>query len=68
MTQLKEGQILKKTIHSQGKKGDGITKHGDYVIIVLNSRKGETHNIRITDIRTINKKYAYAEIIKENEK
>jgi len=55
---VSEGQVLEVTIHSQGGKGDGITKVEDFVVFVKGAQKGETCKIKITEIK---RTYAVAE-------
>lgn len=47
---LKVGDILEVFISDVGKKGDGVGKFMDYIIVVPGTAKGNTVNVRITNI------------------
>ena len=58
---VQEGQIIKHLkIEAIGNKGDGITRINGFVVIVPESKKGETHNVKITKVLP---KLAFAEVI-----
>ena len=47
---------------SIGKKGDGVFKHENFIIMVNNAKEGETYNLRITKVLP---RLAFAEIIEQ---
>lgn len=47
---LKEGDIIELSINDVGKKGDGIGKFMDYLVIVPGTNKGTHANVKITNI------------------
>ncbi|MFQ5800496.1 MAG: translation initiation factor IF-2 subunit beta [Candidatus Hydrothermarchaeales archaeon] len=59
--ELAVGDEIVVQITRTGKKGDGMARHGKFVIFVTNSREGQTVKARITGI---NKNMAFADILK----
>lgn len=47
---VKEGDIISARIVGTGRKGDGIAKIENYVVIVPNTVEGESYTIRITKV------------------
>lgn len=59
---LHEGDVIEIFISDVGKKGDGVGKHMDYLVIVPGTVKGSTVNAKITKISA---KTAFAVVSKE---
>jgi translation initiation factor 2 subunit 2 len=57
---LNVGDEITVQITRTGKKGDGMARHGPFIIFVNNSREGQTLKIKITGI---NKSTAFADIL-----
>ena len=57
--ELSIGDEIVVQITRTGKKGDGIARHGKYIVFVNNSREGQTVKAKITGI---NKNMAFADI------
>ena len=58
---VEEGETIRVSIHSKGDKGDGIaTLESGFVLIVSDGVPGETHLVRITEVR---ERFAFAESI-----
>lgn len=61
---IEKGQKLVSKCISIGKKGDGICKHKNFVIIVPEAKEGKCYEIEVT--RVLNK-VSFAEIVREAE-
>jgi translation initiation factor 2 subunit 2 len=58
--ELAVGDEIHVQITRTGKKGDGMARHGKYLVFVNNSREGQTLKAKITGI---NKNMAFADIV-----
>ncbi|WII09915.1 translation initiation factor IF-2 subunit beta [Methanomassiliicoccales archaeon LGM-DZ1] len=47
---LRSGDIIEVTINDVGKKGDGVGKYMDYLVIVPGTKRGTRVNVKITNI------------------
>ena len=54
---IKQGQKIKVIITSIGRKGDGITKYNDFVIMIPKTEINKEYEVTITDIHET---YAFA--------
>lgn len=57
---VKVGDEITVTIQNLGSKGDGITRHKEFVIIVPNTQIEQQHKIKIIKVF---EKYAFGEVI-----
>lgn len=62
---VKEGQVVDLQIEAVGEKGDGIGKIEGFVVIVPNTKVGETYCVKITKVR---QKVSFGEIVSDEEK
>lgn len=53
---VKKGQKIKVTITSIGRKGDGVTKYNNYIIMIPQTEINKEYEITITDVYP---KYAF---------
>lgn len=48
---IKEGDIIENlSIISMGKKGDGVGKINNFVVIVPNTQEGQSYNVKVTKV------------------
>ena len=47
---IEEGEILTLTCISMGKKGDGVFKHQNFVIMVPNTEEEQEYKIKVTRV------------------
>lgn len=59
---VKVGDVIRKTIVNLGVKGDGVTKEGDFIIIIPKAQLDRRYDIRI---QKVFESFAIGEIVEE---